>query len=664
MLKTARIRITSTVLLALAAMSLMFMIASTSLLVTAEDDVRRAWAERYSSYLLADELRQSSDDLTRLGRTYVLTGDARYESQYMDILAIRNGQKERPEGYHRIYWDFAAADRPTTGGSGETRALADLMKEAGFTDVEFALLAKAQANSDGLVGLEVRAMNAVKGIFADESGNYTVNGTPDPELAANLLHSPEYHNFKADIMAPVNDFLIAMEARFDRRIEQLEASADAARRNINMAAGLLSLSLAALSLLLVVMILRPLSKLITTMANHAAGTAIVDVPCSHQTDEFGILAREIGASIGSADANRAMVIEVSNLAEAAGQGRFDLRIAPVQDRDDLNHIAAGLNTMMDNLDSAFTAILHVMAGLAQGDLTRTIDLQLSGRLGEVLSNAQTARSGLAALIHQSRGGTNSLGARTSDLSAAIEQLQRRTETSAAALEQTSAALTLLTASVREASQNAAEADTVAGGARNVAAQGLAAMKEVTVAMNDIAKSSKEITTIVEVIDSIAFQTNLLALNARVEAARAGDAGKGFAVVASEVSTLSIRVSESTGSISDLVEKSGQQVAHGAELIGRAASTIGDVTRAISQISEFVSVVAASMKEQSVGLAEISHAIEELDRNTVQNSKMAAEASFGTEELRELAQSISMGMDQFQLDDAPAAHPDSHLRRAS
>lgn len=34
---------------------------------------------RYQSYQAADELRQSSDDLTRLGRTYVLTGDETYE---------------------------------------------------------------------------------------------------------------------------------------------------------------------------------------------------------------------------------------------------------------------------------------------------------------------------------------------------------------------------------------------------------------------------------------------------------------------------------------------------------------------------------------------------------------------------------------------------------
>ena len=48
---------------------------------------------RYHSYLLASELRQSSDDLTRLGRTYVVTGDPSYEQQYNRVLDIRNGRR-------------------------------------------------------------------------------------------------------------------------------------------------------------------------------------------------------------------------------------------------------------------------------------------------------------------------------------------------------------------------------------------------------------------------------------------------------------------------------------------------------------------------------------------------------------------------------------------
>jgi methyl-accepting chemotaxis protein len=82
---------------------------------SASGDEATAYQTRYHSYLLADELRQSSDDLTRLGRTYVATGDVSYKNQYLEILAIRNGEKPRPQAYNRIYWDSWQAELQNHG---------------------------------------------------------------------------------------------------------------------------------------------------------------------------------------------------------------------------------------------------------------------------------------------------------------------------------------------------------------------------------------------------------------------------------------------------------------------------------------------------------------------------------------------------------------------
>ncbi|WP_341664734.1 methyl-accepting chemotaxis protein [Vibrio sp.] len=168
---------------------------------------------RYQSYQAADELRQSSDDLTRLGRTYVLTGDETYEKMYMDILAIRNGDKPRPQNYHTIYWDLVLNYGQKPKPDGKRVSLQAIMEDLGFSDQEFRLLKEAQGNSDALVNMEVRAMNAVKGLYPDASGNYTKRGEPDLEMAAQLLHSKQYHQEKAKIMAPIDEFFTALEAR-------------------------------------------------------------------------------------------------------------------------------------------------------------------------------------------------------------------------------------------------------------------------------------------------------------------------------------------------------------------------------------------------------------------------------------------------------------------
>ncbi|ALM73805.1 TPA: methyl-accepting chemotaxis protein [Vibrio vulnificus] len=174
---------------------------------------------RYQSYQAADELRQSSDDLTRLGRTYVLTGDETYEKMYMDILAIRNGDKPRPQNYHTIYWDLVLNYGQKPKADGARISLQKMMENLGFTQSEFQLLKQAQQNSDALVNMEVKAMNAVKGLYPDSSGNYTRRAEPDMAMAAKLLHSKEYHQEKAKIMAPIDEFFKELEARTNRQFE-------------------------------------------------------------------------------------------------------------------------------------------------------------------------------------------------------------------------------------------------------------------------------------------------------------------------------------------------------------------------------------------------------------------------------------------------------------
>ena len=128
------------------------------------------------SYLLADELRQSSDDLTRMARSYVATGNPEYERQYGETLAIREGRSPRPTNYNRIYWDLVAKSGDKPRPDGERVSLQELMIRAGFTASEFERLAQAEKHSNALVQTERIAMNAVKGLYADEAGNFTLRG--------------------------------------------------------------------------------------------------------------------------------------------------------------------------------------------------------------------------------------------------------------------------------------------------------------------------------------------------------------------------------------------------------------------------------------------------------------------------------------------------------
>jgi methyl-accepting chemotaxis protein len=168
--------------------------------------LNRAQANRYESYRLAHELRRSSDELTRMARTYVVTGDPAYEQTYWHILDVRNGAKPRPDG--------------------RTIALRRLMELQGFTPAEFAKLKQAEDNSNALVTTETIAMHAVKGEFDDGRGGYTRKDKPDREMAQQIMHDDKYHADKDMIMEPIGEFEELIDSRTEAAVARARVRAD------------------------------------------------------------------------------------------------------------------------------------------------------------------------------------------------------------------------------------------------------------------------------------------------------------------------------------------------------------------------------------------------------------------------------------------------------
>jgi GAF domain-containing protein len=194
----------------------------TVLLYLNQKQLSQSQDTHFQSYLLADELRQSSDDLTRLARTYVATGDEEYERQYWAVLDIRNGKSPRPVAYNRIYWDFISGTGRKPRLDGPAISLRDLMIQRGFTDAEFEKLTQSQRNSDALIKAETIAMNAVKGLFADGAGNFTIKRQPDREMAIRLMNDKAYHLNKVAIMQPIDEFYTMFAERTAGDVAQRE----------------------------------------------------------------------------------------------------------------------------------------------------------------------------------------------------------------------------------------------------------------------------------------------------------------------------------------------------------------------------------------------------------------------------------------------------------
>ncbi len=275
----------------------------------ATEDLNEVADRRYRSYLLADELRQSSDDLTRLGRTYVVTANPEFEREYLKILDIRNGKAPRPQDYHRIYWDFVAAGQSQPRPDGETISLQELMVKAGFSDAEFAKLRAAQASSDGLVELETQAMNAVKGLSLDAQGNYSATGQPDMAAARELVHGARYHELKAQIMKPLDEFFVLVEQRTET---EMAAAQQALNNAQNLFITNLVLLIAEIALLIYLGRQRTLAQLgskpqvLGNVLNEiASGNLSVHIPPTSSDSALGlvdIMNHKLKTLIGAASA--------------------------------------------------------------------------------------------------------------------------------------------------------------------------------------------------------------------------------------------------------------------------------------------------------------------------------------------------------------------------
>jgi methyl-accepting chemotaxis protein len=304
--------------------------------------------------------------------------------------------------------------------------------------------------------------------------------------------------------------------------------------------------------------------------------------------------------------------------------------------------------LQSDQEAMISDLSQALSVLAEGDLQVRITSAFDGANDRIRQDFNRAverlEEAIASVIHSA----TTIRAEVGSVASASDSLSKRTESQAATLEETAAAISEISASVSSSAEGAKSANQVVSAAQENARSSGSVVRDAVSAMGKIEKSSSEITSIVKVIDDIAFQTNLLALNAGVEAARAGDAGRGFAVVASEVRALAQRSSDAANEISSLITTSSENVSLGVTLVGNAGEALENIIASISEISSYVSQIASASQEQSMTILEINSAMNQLDQVTQQNAAMFEETSAASQSLAEVARDLSERVNRFTV----------------
>ncbi len=540
---------------------------------------------RYLSYQAADELRQSSDDLTKLARLYVINKKSEpeqaeeYLREYNAILDIRSGKVPRPINYNMIFWDLAAVDHKNPRGNSDIKkSLIDLMKDLDFTDEEFALLDKSAANSNGLVKREVMAFNLVNGKIGNDEVKAVRLGETSQQAAIRILHDKEYMKMKADIMLPVNQFLEKLEVRCDSNVKRAEVKI----HRLIFSIIVLVIIIFMLLLLGVLRIFKTLIKNIEVLRNTLVKLA-----------ESGDLTQSI--ELG----NKQEMVQL-----AGGVNTFISKIRNVVQNisahaSNTASIAEALTDTANSTNEKAKEVSTAVCNIAVG---------ASGQAYDTTAAAHNIEENSALLIkminvlEDLKAANNNIDIKKDEGKAAIDGLYRLSE------------------------ENKAEAEYI---------------NQIIHETND---SAEAISNASEMIKSIADQTSLLALNAAIEAERAGEFGRGFAVVAEEIRKLSEDSTKFTEEIrviiSELKEKSQSAVnrMENAARIVRESDNQNKVTRnkfneieeAVEKSKVIVERIQADSKSIESKNNQIITVIQNLSAIAEKNATITEEASISVE----------------------------------
>ena len=181
-------------------------------------------------------------------------------------------------------------------------------------------------------------------------------------------------------------------------------------------------------------------------------------------------------------------------------------------------------------------------------------------------------------------------------------------------------------------------------------------------IEELGRKSKEISKIMQIIESVADQTKLIAFNAALEASSAGEAGKRFSVVAAEIRRLADNVTDSAGEIANKVgeiqdaisnlvvtaEKGAERIGSGMQESNRVAHILVGLENTAHESSTAAQQISLATQQQRTASGQVVIALREIVDASSQTAKSIARISDVAKNMTSLSNQLETLVARYQL----------------
>ena len=385
-------------------------------------------------------------------------------------------------------------------------------------------------------------------------------------------------------------------------------------------------------------------------------------------------------------------------ARKVAEGRLDTRLEIVGSSEigqlstAMNTMAADLHNMVSRVNSVSDELVAISKSIEKGtgNLVKSVLIQ-----EHAVAESSQAVTIINASVSEVFNGINTLSSAaaetsssTLEMAASVEEVAINAEKLGESVNEVSSSITQMAASIKEigtsivnlrgassttassiaemevtnrhVEKNAMDTSAISEMVKNDAVTGKIAVDEAIAGMDAIRIASritadvienlsyrtKDIGTIISVIDEVAEQTDLLALNAAIIAAQAGEHGKGFAVVADEIRELAERTSSSTREIAEVIKglqdetsraveaicKAEESITEGEILSRRSGTALEKIVSGVEKSSLRTAEIARAAVEQAIGSQNIREAMAKVEEMVDQIARAAIEHSLASDQI--------------------------------